>query len=299
MRPSLVALACALPLAAQALAPAPAAPQRADRAKEAAAFAASLAREGDDYRAIGEYKRALFLDPASPEAIGWQLAIGEAYRAGGQYEEAGKQFDALAQAGTAGRAAAKLGAAKSWLSARRYGRAAARAKSAAQAYAGDAQKVREAEYLEGWALVRAGRDGEAAQAFAAARGPGKVGEGAQRLVLVMPQLQHLPSKSPVLAGVLGLVPGLGHLYLGDPGTAVSALVWNGVFGWALYEAVAAKSWSLAVVLGMFEAMWYGGSIVGSISGAHRFNRDARVNAMEELEKIAPPALVDDVQGRKD
>ncbi len=285
------AAALALLLASPAAADAPCA-GRAERASEAAAFAASLAKEGDDYRAIGQYKYALFLNPSSPDADLWRLAIGEAYRAGEQYVEAGKTFDAVAREGGRARAQAYLGAAKSWLSAGKFETAAARARAAARAYAGNADRVREAEYLEGWALVRDGQDAAAARAFEAARGPGAVGQGATRLVAVLPQLAHLPSKSPVLAGLLGVVPGLGHLYLGDPATALSAFVWNGVFGWALYDAVRARSWSLAVVLALFESMWYGGSIVGAISGAHRFNRDARLNAMEDLARIAPPSLVD-------
>lgn len=258
----------------------------AEPPEEAARFAAQLAEEGDYYRAISEYKRALFLAPEQAEASTWALAIGEAYRRGEQPEAAARQYEAVAQAYPALKGTGLLGAAKSYFAAAQYESAVARARQAAEVLA-DADQRREAHYLEGWALLQTQRDAEARAAFEKARGGGVTGEGARRIVEVMPQLATLPSKSPLGAGLLGLVPGLGHLYIGDVGTAMSALVWNGVFGWALYESVKQEQWSLTVVLGMFEAMWYGGSILGAISGAHRYNRDARLNAMEDLEKLSP------------
>lgn len=269
---------------------------RLPEARQAARFAESLDEAGDHYRAITEYKRALFLAPTAPEAARWELAIGGAYRRGEQFDAAAAWFDGLAAkyAGSE-RAWALLGAAQSYLGAGRQESAVARAQAAAAAFGADEAGVRAAKFTEGWALLLSNRDADAKAAFEAARGAGAAGEGAEKLVRLMPQLETLPHKDPLLAGMLGIVPGGGHLYLGDPSTAASALVWNGIFAFALYDAYSRKEWSTVLVLGLFEAMWYGGSIIGAIGGAHRFNRDARLNAMEELSAVAPPDLA--VQAR--
>lgn len=265
---------------------------RHDEAMKAAEFAAHLERRGDHYRAIGEYERALFLSPVSMEAPRWRFAIAEAYRAGEQFDAALKAYDALGTDLPAWRGPAQLGAAKAELAAGHAEQAVARARAAIEAGLEEG-RTREAHYVEGWALLKAHRDPEAAEAFAKARGADALGQGADRLAAAVPELESIPHRSPALAGVLGVVPGLGHLYLGQPGIAASALVWNGLFGWALYDALRERQWSLAAVLGLFEAMWYGGSILGAIGGAERYNRDARVNALEDLSRISPPRLPDE------
>jgi len=258
-----------------------------------AAFADALFESGDHYRAITEYKRALFTAPAAVDAPTWSLRIGESLRRGAQHEAAGEAFDDTVRSyGTYVAGDAYLGGARAYLATDKHESALARAKSAADWFKDAPDRWRQARFLEGWSLLLSHRDEEAVAAFAAARGADALGLGAGRLVDVFPQLKTLPHKEPVLAGVLGLVPGLGHLYVGDPASALSALVWNGVFIVAIWQAVLTSQWSVAAVLGIFEAMWYGGSVVGAMTGAHRFNRDARLNAIEDLAKLAPMDLLD-------
>lgn len=258
-----------------------------------AAFADTLFTAGDHYRAITEYKRALFIAPAAADAPQWSLRIGDALRLGAQYEAAGAAYDDTVRTyGTYVAGDAYLGGARAFLATDKHESALARARSAADWFRDRPERVRQARFLEGWSLVLANRDAEALPAFMAARGDDPLGLGAARLVDVFGQLQSLPHREPVLAALLGLIPGAGHLYVGDPGSALSALLWNGVFLVALWQAVVAKQWSIGAVLGIFEAMWYGGSVIGAMTGAHRFNRDARINALEDLAKLAPLELVD-------
>lgn len=84
----------------------------------------------------------------------------------------------------------------------------------------------------------------------------------------------IPQKSPALAGVLSIVPGLGHLYLGEYGNALLAMVWNGIFIYGLVDSILSGRYGQAAVIGLLETIWYGGTIFGAIAGAHRFNRDA-------------------------
>ncbi len=101
---------------------------------------------------------------------------------------------------------------------------------------------------------------------------------------------QIPQKSPAVAGALSVVPGLGHFYLEQWGTGIVAMVWNGAFIFATVDSFAAGRIGQGTLLGLLELVWYGGTIFGAISGAHRFNRDARLivrdGLIEDIDRLA-------------
>jgi hypothetical protein len=84
----------------------------------------------------------------------------------------------------------------------------------------------------------------------------------------------IPRKSPTVAGTLSIVPGFGHFYLGEYSTGVLAMIWNGAFIYGIVDSLLSQNYGQAILIGLIETIWYGGTIFGAISGAHRFNRDA-------------------------
>lgn len=84
-------------------------------------------------------------------------------------------------------------------------------------------------------------------------------------------------KSPTLASILGIVPGLGYLYDGYSGTALASFIVNSLFGWATYTAFDKDNDGLGVLLGVLTFGWYSGNIYGSIASAKRQNM--RTNKM--------------------
>jgi len=88
-------------------------------------------------------------------------------------------------------------------------------------------------------------------------------------------------KSPGVAGVLGIVPGLGYLYSGYPESAVSALIINSLLVSASYQAFKDGNEPLGALLGVIGIGWYAGSIYGSVSAAERRNeKDLRDTLLE-------------------
>jgi len=278
---------CALLSQTPSPAPLPEAPLPVDgpvaqvpAAEHAFAFAEALLEEGDHYRAIGEFKRSLFLDPRGIHADPARMAIGLAYLRGGQAEAAAQHYrQAADQVSDAVRPDALLQAAYShyvgsqpvlayeglnnWLG-----------KWERQAPPASASRAR---YLLAWTELELGRDTEAAAQFA------KLQFAEQpRLLEAVRGFKALPQKSPLLAGVLSIIPGAGHLYIEQPLIGLTALLWNGLFAYALYEAISQRQVGIAITLGLFETMWYSGAIFGAVNGAMKFNRDARRNAMEDL-----------------
>lgn len=134
-----------------------------------------------------------------------------------------------------------------------------------------------AAYLLAWTELELGQDTIALERFRSLHFPHQ-----PDLVAQVQRFQHLPQKSPVLAGVLSILPGAGHVYIGQPMIGLTAFLWNGLFGYALYEAIVNRQIGLSIALGVFEFLWYSGSIFGAVSGAMKFNRDARRNALEDL-----------------
>ena len=102
---------------------------------------------------------------------------------------------------------------------------------------------------------------------------------------------NIPTKNPALAGVLSVIPGLGHVYIEDYSVAALALIWNGLFIFATVDAVVDQQWGQAALLGTLELIWYSGTIFGAVAGAHRFNRDA--------ERIVREGLTRDIESMDD
>jgi tetratricopeptide (TPR) repeat protein len=243
-------------------------------------FADALLAEGDHYRAIGEYKRFLYLYPESPAADEARLSIARAYVRGGQAEAAELHLLSLSGRSPAWRSRALLEV--GW--ARYAGGTPDSATRALRSFLSEEGLPRgpgeteRAWYLLGWALLSQDEGDAAAQAFATpapfpAQKP--LTEAAQRW-------KALPRKSPALAGVLSVVPGAGHVYIGEPVTGLAAFVWNGLFGYALYESIRREQLGVAVLLGVLESIWYTGTLFGAVSGAQKYNRDVRREALERL-----------------
>ena len=103
---------------------------------------------------------------------------------------------------------------------------------------------------------------------------------------------NIPQKSPAVAGALSVIPGLGHFYLEEWGTGIVAMIWNGAFIFATVDSFAAGRIGQGTLLGLLELVWYGGTIFGAVSGAHRFNRDARLIVREGLVRDIDRMAVD-------
>ncbi|MBN2360418.1 MAG: hypothetical protein JXR83_13270 [Deltaproteobacteria bacterium] len=267
------------------------APVRSDYTDELAEHALSygdhLFNDGDYYRAIGEYRRFLYLARGlGPDAQRAAMAVGEAYLRGRQFEAAAAQFESVASRSQAGvlRTVALLNAGRAHLLGDRPLLAAARLADARDAAGADRALADEAMFLLGWA--RAGQkdwDG-ARSAFAgvAAHG-GMRAASAADAVAHLDQRAGLEEKNPLLAGALSCLPGLGHMYLGQWSVGVAALMWNALFIGATGYSLYSQEWGVAVVLGVFEMSWFAGTMFGALNGAFRHNQDVVANWMDDLE----------------
>jgi len=250
-------------------------------------FAERLFAEGDYYRAITEYKRVLFLLGDAPRGDWVRLRIGTAYLEGNRPEAAARVFASLAGRGSDEkmRGLAELGRARAWYRAGRHLQG-MQMLERLHLSVENPLLLDSRNYLLGCAALRAGHLEVARPAFAAVRAQGALGARAGLVLERLGRAGRLPERSPLLAGLLSLVPGLGHFYLGQVEVGITALLWNGLFGWASYDSFRRGQRGAGGVLLVLEMFWYAGTVYGAVAGAHRFNRDARLNFLEELDAAA-------------
>ncbi len=283
MRVELALALVTLVLPAPAWGGEPSSPAGDEELRQALAFAESLFAEADYYRAITEYKRALSLAPEAPLASRIRLRIGRSYLEGGRSGAALPYFESLFDDPSLG-PDARLQAARAWLRERRF--APARELLADLLDEPDPRLLGEARYLAGCLSLRQGLGAAAREHFLSLPAGHALAERALWLADEALRIPAIPKKSPALAGVLSLVPGLGHLYLGEAGTGLLALSVNGLFGFAAADTFRGGHIGAGTLLAAIALFLYSGTIYGAVESAHRFNRDAEQNFLDELEREA-------------
>jgi len=101
-------------------------------------------------------------------------------------------------------------------------------------------------------------------------------------------------KSPVVGGLLGLIPGLGYMYSGEYANAARSLLMNALCIWGLVELVDREMWGGVAVVGFAELTFYSGSIYGGADAAVRYNRrrlDACTRVVEDRARFEPNITV--------
>lgn len=249
-------------------------------------FADALFRDGDYFRAITEYKRFLFLSPNDSRTGRVQLQIGLGYLRGQQWEEARQTFENIAQhhadADTRREALFLIG--ETLYHQGRYTQAIEEFRRLAEGYP-QTPVGEHARYQLGWSYLRTRQWPEAAGTFAAIDTASPLFSSAQTLQEAAREAEHLPRKSPALAGLLSAVlPGTGHFYSGRFRDGAIALLLNGAFLAAGVEAVQAGHEAAAGLLLFFEAAWYSGAIYGAVNAAHKLNRDTEDQFLQGLER---------------
>lgn len=271
----------------QGLAPAP--PAAGIDPSASLAFADHLFAEGDYYRSITEYRRFLFFAGPAPEADAARRRarrqIARSFYRGRQWHEAAQAFEEISQEprlSTEERWNAGFLAAVSRFQAGSYRLALRRVQALRQE--GTPAQRRQADYFSGWCWLKLRLFDKAVAAWLAARTDEVYGASAAELVRALAEFRRQPKRSASAAGVLGaLLPGAGFWYLRRYRDASFAFIVNAGFLVAALAALHGANYALAVLLLLFEAGWYSGNIIASISGAHKENRRRAEHLIAEQE----------------
>jgi hypothetical protein len=98
---------------------------------------------------------------------------------------------------------------------------------------------------------------------------------------IVEENKGLDFRSPLLAGILGIVPGLGYAYTGAWQTALSSLLANAILLGAAYELMGQELYFSAASVGAVGLGFYLGNIYGSANSAAKRNRTLRKQHLDK------------------
>jgi tetratricopeptide (TPR) repeat protein len=102
------------------------------------------------------------------------------------------------------------------------------------------------------------------------------------ILQVMNDSSKVPSKSPLLAGCLSIIPGGGYAYCGRYSDALISLVINSACAAAAYESFDNNLNVLGGIIAAVGIGFYGGNIYGSVSNAHKYNKTKKIEFIKDL-----------------
>lgn len=255
-------------------------------ASAALRFADELLRLGEPERAVHEYMRALFqADWDSSRTAGLAVVgVARAHNAAEAYDQTVRWAGTLKASSIAPCRTIEVGmlTATAFL---RMGRPreAEHELLARPACPGDTAWADQRDYLLGISHVQLDRWAEASADFGRVPAASSLAAAAADYRQRALRGATLPHHDRALAGVLGVVPGLGYLYCGLPQTAVAAAIVTGVFVEATREAFLHDQNALGGFTLAFGLSWYAGSIYGSVQSAGRVDRFYRQRFQDEFQ----------------
>jgi len=244
-----------------------------DVAETTLRFANHLYSQEEYYRAIGEYKRYLFLAPEGGEAPFAALRIAECYAHGKRWSEALGAVEGFLGAYGSNPLAVqgRLLKARALVELGRGEEAREELRHLLDAHPGDPVAA-EVWYLTAISLARESRWLEADEALRQIGSQSGRFVAAQGMRQVLAEAPAAKSKDPAVAGLLAAVlPGAGHLYCDRPGDGAIAFVFTGAFAWATVEAFQQDHQALGLGLGFIALSFYGGNIFSAVNVAHKYN----------------------------
>ncbi len=244
-----------------------------DKATRLYLFAEELYQTGQYYRALTEYQRfgSYYPDHEMKENVTFKIGLcylrGEKYREGAlAFDEMNRQYpdttlglEALLLAGECYRKQGLM-----TMAMEKFGQLAERSIQ-------EEATVR-AVYSMGLIYSENFQLGNAQESFRRLGENPSYVELSKKLLDDIDDHKTAKKKSPVAAGILAIVPGLGHLYTERPGDALVSFLVNGLFTWGAVESFRQNQNVVGGLLVFFELGWYIGNIHSAVGGAYKYNR---------------------------
>jgi tetratricopeptide (TPR) repeat protein len=249
------------------------------------AFAENLFAESDFYRAIGEYKRLIFLCPDSVELCeNASFKIALSYFKAKEWQHAREAFDAFLvnfpDSRMSGEALYLKGMSEKNLSLHEE---ALFTFARIMEEAGGVEYRERAIYQSALVFVDMEQWERAGEMFSRVPEESELYDSAGVFSAGLENIGKLPYKSPSVAGTLAAVlPGAGHLYTRRPQDALVAFLLNGVFIWSAVELFNDEKYVTGGIVTFFELGWYSGNIYSAVSSAHKFNKRTRETFLRGL-----------------
>lgn len=262
-------------------------------------FARHCFETGAYRRAVDEYQRFIYFFPEDGRVETAMFNIGTAYFRLRSFNEAISTFQALIEK----YGHTDLAVRAYWMISECYRKGGAFDAAIINLHnligiAGDVDIIDETYYRLGWIYVEMAEWEKARIAFAGISAQSRAKYRLEHLSAELNQESRIPKKDPTLAGVLSVLPGAGQLYIGRYQDALIAFLLNAGLMLAAYEAFDKDLYALGAVITFVEVGFYGGNIYGAAAGAHKYNRKAHREFIENLKRNTQLKLSADHRSRK-
>ncbi len=248
------------------------------------AFAMKCYTTGDYPSAVVEFKRFVFYFPDDPRSPKAYFSIAMAYFKNQRYGAAESAFQstvekypkkhvAIESVFMISRCYLKLGDTTS----------AIQALQNLAARTGRKQIRDRAWDRLGWIYLETGNIDQARLYFEKISASGRIAYHQKEILAVLDRpRKQLPYKSPVIAGVLSIIPGGGYLYCGRYQDALISFLLTSSLGMAAYESFDKDLYALGGVISIVNLGFYGGNIYGGITSAYKYNQRAYDGFVDQL-----------------
>ena len=110
------------------------------------------------------------------------------------------------------------------------------------------------------------------------------------IIKQLDKTEKIKMKSPRIAGTLAVIPGLGYIYTKRYQDAFVSFLLNGALIYAAYESFHRENYALGGVISFVSFGFYSGSIYGSATSAHKYNRKERRQFIKQTKKEIPSGI---------
>ena len=239
-------------------------------------FARKTMEKGEYLRAVGEFERFIHFFPDDERIPQAQYLIGFCYLKAKEYALARKALEnvyrSYSDRPVAGKALFLMG--ESYYRQGLQKEAQEYFKKVIETYP-HLEVKHDAQYRLAWSRMKADQWRDASETFKRVEKGSPLYPNSQDLAELSLKGEALPYKKPATAGVLAIIPGLGHLYCERPKDALVAFLLNGLTAWAAIEAFDEDLQVLGSLLLLLEVGWYAGNIYSAVNSAHKYNRKVR------------------------
>lgn len=237
-------------------------------------FADRLFETGDYYRAITEYKRYMFDNPAGKFEKKAAYRIGVSFLNAGKLDDAASVFESLPE-DYSGKIAEAAILAEAWVFflKKDYQYSSTVAAKLISVYEGSAQREK-AEYLTGLNLLCLKEYTSAGEVLKKLPADGELSISAVKIADYLKKSPEIQQRSPYLCSAFSAVlPGAGYAYCGKWAEALIALALNVFFIYNTYDAFKNNVNESKYAYGLPALVFYFSNIYGSAVAADRFNAD--------------------------
>lgn len=237
------------------------------------------------FRAIGEYKRFIYFFPEDTRVPSAAYKIGESYFKARRFREAINSFKTIIDQYDDIDLSIKsyFMISECLVLLGEYGPAISNLHNLI-VITDDVQAKDEAYYRIGWIYLEMEAWEKASLYFAKISRQNTHKYNLKKLSDELNREVTIPRKNPKLAGVLSIIPGAGFLYCERYQDALIAFLLNGAMICAAYEAFDNGNEALGGIIAFVETGFYAGNIYGSVSSAHKYNRNKSKQFLEKLKE---------------